>query len=169
MNKKDKIVIGIAVITLVLSGLVAFKLFVPQTSQFGATGNQPVENYIPVIRYNGGFFTELPFRVGSNGGDVNELKSTTCNLEVAPALLPLTASTTLPFQCAVTGVASGDQVFVSLQNDGGSSAGKAGISLQYAKASTTAGYIEVGLDGGTVSTSSFPNATTSVQVLFIDN
>lgn len=102
--------------------------------------------------------------IGANGSSLNEVKSTTCNLSTVSGNLPL-ATTTAPFYCAITGVASGDQVFVSLPSDATSA-----ITLKYATASTTDGYIEVGLAAvNTSATASFSTATTSVQVLYIDN
>ena len=114
------------------------------------------------------------FTAGPDGTVINELRSTTCNLAIAAARLPL-ATSTQPFQCAITAVASGDQVWVAHPSDGGSQGRTGGITLGYAKASSTAGYIEVGLFsrptsvGTTVATSSFTLATTSVHVLYIDN
>ena len=103
---------------------------------------------------------------GSSGTTVAQILKGTCNLSTTVARTSLSTST-LPFQCAVTNVVSGDQVFVSLPNDGGSVTGLSnvgGIRLSYAIASTTNGYIEVGLSNmsGTA-TSSYTLATTSVQ------
>jgi hypothetical protein len=113
----------------------------------------------------------VSLKVGQNGSKFGTLKATTCNLAITAGRLPL-ATSSQPFQCAITGVKSGDFVSVWLASDGGSLSGTGGIQTSYAKASTTAGYIEVGLYsrptsiGTTVATSSFSLATTSVQVLF---
>jgi len=115
-------------------------------------------------------FNPGTLQLGPNGATITELKSTTCTLSTTQ--LPLEATSTDVFYCAITGVASGDQVFVSLPSDNGAEgvANFSGFMLSYARASTTAGYIEVGLSNFSgVATSTFPLATTSVQVLYIDN
>ena len=160
------------VVGLLVVGVVGwFTPSLPQIKQeFGAAGNLLAENYIPYIMYNGGFNTEKGVKIGANGGDINELKSTTCTLSTTQ--LPLEATSTDVFYCAIDGVASGDQVFVSLPSDNGAEgvSNFSGFMLGYAKASSTAGYIEVGISNFSgVATSTFPLATTSVQVLYIDN
>ena len=111
-------------------------------------------------------------KVGTNGANLWEVKAATCNLTTTVLRTSL-ATSTLPFNCAVTGVASGDVVFATLPSDGGSvtdGINKGGIQLRYATASSTAGNIEIGLsnDSG-AATSSYSGATTSVQILYIDN
>ncbi len=111
----------------------------------------------------------VSLKVGDNGSKFGMLQATTCNLAITAGRLPL-ATSTQPFQCAITGVKSGDFVSAVLPFDGGSLSGTGGIAISYAKASTTAGYIEVGLYSRGypvtgVATSSFPLATSSVQVL----
>lgn len=110
--------------------------------------------------------------VGDNGTKVNELKATTCNLSTTQ--LPLEATSTDVFYCAVTGVASGDLVWVQLPSDNGqvnlSTGGGVGFQTTYSVASSTNGYIEVGLGNlSGASTSTFPLATTSVRVFYFDN
>jgi len=176
----NKIILAVAALAIGVIGYFIGHHTIPVPS-FGAIGTNPVENYIPIIKYNEGYYSELgitttgaviagTLQVGTNGSTISELKSTTCNLSITAARLPL-ATSTQPFQCAVTGVASGDQVYVSLPSDGGSLSGNGGVYVTYAKASTTAGFIEVGLalTPMQVATSSFAGATTSVSVLYIDN
>lgn len=108
---------------------------------------------------------------GSTGTTMSQILKGTCNLSTTVLNLPL-ATSTKPFQCSVTSVASGDLVFVSLPSDGGSLGGTSGIIMTYAKASTTAGYIEVGLSAPfgsivSVATSSFALATTSVPYFIV--
>lgn len=110
--------------------------------------------------------------VGDNGTKINELKATTCNLSTTQ--LPLEATSTDVFYCAVTGVASGDLVWVQLPSDNGqvglSTGGGVGFQTTYAVASSTAGYIEVGIGNLTgAASSTFPLATTSVRVFYFDN
>lgn len=187
MFKGNKSVLAIAILALIVAIIGVWPSSVGNSDLVTATpGTQlPIEQYIPAVLYNGGIYSTLPIQttstltadnvtIGTNGGTINEIKSTTCNLSTTVANLPV-ATSSKPFQCAITGVASGDQVYVTLPSDGGSLGGTPGIIMSYAKASTTAnGYIEVGLaipfgGFGSVATSSFPLATTSVQVLYIDN
>jgi hypothetical protein len=111
--------------------------------------------------------------VGPSGSTINELVATTCTLTTTVSRLPL-ATSSQPFDCAVTGMASGDIVFGSLASDGGSLSGTTGIRLSSINASTTAGYAQVWLSHQSdnvlaAATSSFALATTSFQVLYIDN
>ena len=103
-------------------------------------------------------------RIGANGSEIVEMKSTTCN--AATTELPLEATSTDAFTCSVTGVAAGDQVHVTLPSDSGSVFG--GFNISYAVASTDT--VTFGVQNNTgVATTSFPLATTSVQVLYFDN
>lgn len=52
------------------------------------------------------------FKVGANGSDIHELKATTCNLLGMDA--SHNATSTKPYQCNVTGVASDDVVLAQL-------------------------------------------------------
>lgn len=102
-------------------------------------------------------------KVGSNGSTNQEIKSTTCTL--ATTELPLEATSTDAFTCAITGVNTGDQVFVSLPSNSGSNLG--GFVVDSATAGS--GTITVGITNLTgAATSSFPLATTTVQVLYFD-
>jgi len=104
------------------------------------------------------------FIVGENGTAINEMRSTTCNL--ATTQLPLEATSTDDFTCSISGVDSGDQVFVSLPSNNGAVFG--GFLVDSAVAGP--GTITVGVTNLTgASTSTFPAATTSVQVLYFDN
>ena len=157
----------------------------------GASGTQYVEDYDPLVMqagfhtlkaasfgstlnvtgatsFAGAMTLTSTFKVGTNGSTITELKSTTCN--IATYELPLDATSTDAFYCAITGLASGDQVFVTLPSDNASATG--GFQVSYAKASTTpdgAG-VEIGImNSSGAATSTFPLATTSVQVLYVDN
>ncbi|MFA6404937.1 MAG: hypothetical protein WCW03_02980 [Candidatus Paceibacterota bacterium] len=108
---------------------------------------------------------------GSTGTTMSQILKGTCNLSTTVLNLPL-ATSTKPFQCSVANVASGDLVFVTLPSDGGSLGGTPGLIMTYAKASSTATYIEVGLaipfgSDSSVATSSFALATTSVSYFIV--
>jgi len=73
---KEKILWGIAVVALVLSGL-AFLGSVQGAriaSNFGAAGNLLAENYIPYVLYNGGYNSAKDLTLSGSG---NTLKVTT--------------------------------------------------------------------------------------------
>lgn len=148
MNKKN-LIIGVIALIVIVAGYFVFS----SARGVGGTTNFDTLDVDSVI-------------VGENGSTLNEIKSTTCNLSTTATSL---ASSTSPFQCAITGIASGDQVFVTLPY-GNSMSGLGGIAMRYAVASTTAGFIEVGLfNASGVATTSYALATTSVQVLYLDN
>ncbi len=82
---------------------------------------------------------------GSNGSRVGPIISTTCSLIGldAPAQA---ASTTKPYDCAVTGVVSGDTVFFAEATTTATyGAANAPFRIVSAKASTTAGYVTFGV------------------------
>ena len=113
--------------------------------------------------------------IGGSGSDNVEIRAATCNLIISSSWLPLTASSTAVASCAVTGVVSGDQVYATLPFVSPIIAGRqnAGnveqIFLLAAQASSTAGQVDFLLkNGGNAATSSFTQATTSVQILFFD-
>jgi hypothetical protein len=166
-------------IVAVVALVIAVVSFIPSTRTaivVGAIGVNPVENYIPIIKYNEGYYSELPitttgtstsatttssgFQVGT-GTIVSKFLTGTCN---AISYAALSATSTLLHDCAVTGVSSGDKVFVTLPNTKTSTFG--GFSVSNAGASSTANYISfhiLNLTGA--ATSSYVGATTSVQYL----
>ena len=169
-------------------GILLFIAFSGKSSgnpALGATGNMLAENYIPYVLYNGGYNSAKDFTIsgassfsgattftstltlGTNGSAVSELKAAQCNLigmNVSHA-----ASTTKPYDCAITGIASGDVVFAQLASStpvGGTS----GWRIDAAKASTTAGYITVLLfNRGPAAIPSATSVGSSTNVLYIDN
>lgn len=156
---KEKILWGIAVIALVL-GVWAVSS-IPKTlklpsGQFGAAattvGNLLAEQYMPYVLYNGGYNsaksikTSADLTVGdSSATTVSELIKGTC------ALLGMdvsqTATTTSSYDCAVTGVVSGDTVVAQFASSSPTQnlpvALGAGWFITSSKASSTAGFITV--------------------------
>lgn len=140
-------------------------------------GNQSVTSLAGMTNLDGLTITPVDsgdgFKVGANGGLTQEMRSSTCNLATTVARLPI-ATTSVPFQCSITGVVTGDQVYVTLPAEGAAT-GQAGVAVGYAIASSTAGVIEVGLYARPwnsttgIATSSFAQSTTSVQVWTVDN
>lgn len=110
--------------------------------------------------------------VGTSGSGISQLISGTCNLiSYTPTL---SATSSLVYGCAATGVQSTDRVFVTApkSNTGVGAVGLTigGIVIRGASASTTSGFIEVELANFTgAATSSFPNATTSIQYWAVRN
>ena len=105
--------------------------------------------------------------IGTNGSTISELKGTTCDLIGTDA--SQTASTTVAYDCAVTGVASGDVVLAQLATStpvGGS----AGWSISAALASTTAGYVTVLLyNNGVAAVPSATHVGSSTNIWYMDN
>lgn len=112
-------------------------------------------------------------RVGPNGSDITEMKATTCNLSQSSAGSHA-ATTSKEYLCAVTGVASGDLVWAVLPAGGGDRAtGNAesygGGFLVNSAFATTSGYVGVSIYNATGgATSSIAQATTSVEIFYID-
>lgn len=85
---------------------------------------------------------------GSNGSRIGPIISGTCTLTVQ--LATIAASTTAPYDCAVTGVAVGDTVIANLATSTVYTVGQgAGFFVVGSKASTTAAFITVDLFNGT--------------------
>ena len=106
-------------------------------------------------------------KVGTNGSTIAELKATTCDLIGTDA--SHAASTTIPYDCAITGIASGDVVIAQLATTTSALSGTY-WDIVAAKASTTAGYITVLLYNN--GASAVPSATavgSSTNALYIDN
>lgn len=102
--------------------------------------------------------------IGSGGTTITKLLTGTCNLSTGTATIAATSSGA--FYCAITGVASGDNVFVSLPI--GAASTYAGIHVVAAYA-TSSNMIGVNLANFTgVATSSYSQATTSVAYWISD-
>lgn len=99
---------------------------------------------------------------GTNGTRLGPIISTTCNL-IQSAAGSHAATTTKEYLCAITGVSASDYVSAVLpQGAYAASYGGFGIAGAYA---TTTGFVGVQVINLTgTATSSFPLATTSVQV-----
>lgn len=130
---------------------------------FGATsaGNLLIENYIPYVLYNGGINTAKDLNVtggvtfGSSGTTFNKIIEGTCSAGLIGFDTTQTASSTRPYDCAVTGVVSGDVVMITnattsaLWNGANGSTGYGAWYVSGAKASSTSGFITVGVTNAT--------------------
>lgn len=118
------------------------------SENFGTTaaGNLLAENYIPYVLYNGGYNTAKDinttggFTVGSTGATFSNIVGTSCNLVGMDA--SQSASTTVAYDCAVTGVTSSSIVLAQLASSTPVGA-KSYWSIIGSKASTTAGFVTV--------------------------
>ena len=144
--------------------------------EFGAIGGILAEQYIPYVRYNGGYKTELSLSVGSTTPkDIINISGGTCTLTTDRGNGNVfAASSTRMHYCAATGVRVGDQVWVTLPSaipGQASSSILAGLNLfgglSIAGAiATTSDIIGVALTNMTgAATGSYAQATTGVPYL----
>lgn len=112
-------------------------------------------------------------QLGTNGTAHSKFISGTCNAAQVSAGSHA-ATSSKEFTCSVTGVASGDKVFVSLPPGagayaagGGSTSGGFLVNGSYATAANVIGFSILNNNG--VATTSYAQATTSVQYWVIDN
>lgn len=160
MTKRSKLIIGLVAL-LIGVGIGVYFFSTPDLSQkasdfAGAPGNLLAEDYDPYIQYNGGFntakgitnsgsFTQSgatsltsTVTVGSGGTAFSKLLYGNC------ALLGMntthTASSTKPYDCAVTGVTSSSVVFGNISTSS-APIGQDRFQVVSVKASTTAGFI----------------------------
>lgn len=131
---------------IIIAGLVIglFVLVVMKQQSFGGVYNQVQQN-----------FEQGGLKVGPSGTILSQLIKGTC--ELIGTNVTQTGSSTLPYDCAVTGVVSGDNVMAQIST---STAFKTlnGWSLTGSKASSTSGYITVLLSNHT-GASANPSAT----------
>lgn len=105
--------------------------------------------------------------IGASGTSIAQSIDTTCNL--AFPSVSFTASTTAQFICPVTGILAGDRIQAELPIGAGANAIGAGstfggfsVTAAYA---TTTGIVGITLANNTgASTSTFPQATTSIHI-----
>lgn len=79
--------------------------------------------------------------IGPAGSDLVEVVAKTCNLIGSDS--SQAASTTVAYDCAVTGVSSGDLVFAQLASTTPAFGGTQGWAIVASKASTTANFVTV--------------------------
>lgn len=64
-NKKAYIILGIAIVLVFVAGILFANSSTGQQA-FAAIGTNPVENYVPIIKYNEGYYSELPINITSS-------------------------------------------------------------------------------------------------------
>ena len=176
----------VAVITGVLSVGLALYLNKGGPENIGI-GTLPIENYVPAIKFNAGYYSALPIQttstfnatglsslssiaVGTNGTTLSQVNGGTCYIR--PLAATISASSTATVECqgtagfdasgvsALTGVDNGDAVFIQLST---TTAGVTGMGLHVAgaTASGTAGYIMVTVSNMTGNTFTWPTTGTA--------
>lgn len=151
MNKN--IVIGVLVATTLLFAGLYYKGSHVLGAQTGPT-------HLQQESFNGGL------QIGARGTVITQSLTGTCNLQTGTA--SFAATSTAQFNCAVTGVQSGDLVLADLPvgagiNGSGSGSPFAGFVIVSAYA-TTSNAIGVTIANFTgAATSTYPQATTSVE------
>ena len=178
--KNNKLIVGISVVALILAGIALYKVLNVGSDAVSATpGSLPIENYVPVVKQNGGIYSELPIQttstltaadatltdiaaagivIGTGGTELNLVLAGSC--AAATTATSIVATSTATHTCAVTGVTAGDQVLVQLPLSGASFG-----ALQAVSATTTTSNVisfEI-LNLSGVATSSYPQATSSVS------
>lgn len=145
-----------------VAGLVAGYLVQANIQSLGGVYSQTIQN-----------FDQGGLHIGPNGSTINELKATTCNflgMDVSHA-----ATSTKPYDCAVTGLASGDVVMAQIASSS-PTAGQTTIGwlIRSCHASTTADYLTCDWFNAT-GASSVPSAVandrigSSTNVWYMDN
>ncbi len=110
--------------------------------------------------------TQNKLTIGNSGTALGNVISTTCNLIGTDA--SQAASSTLPYDCAVTGVTSSFNAWAQLGTSTPRSGGGSYWEITSAKASTTAGYVTVLLyNGGAAATPSLSNIGSSTKIIAI--
>lgn len=139
-------------IGLIVVGIIAIiGVFTPLgqslTASFGSVGGKLIEQYDPYVRYNGGVNTALPFKttstmqIGSNGTAYSNSIITTCAMN---GNLSITATSTGYESCTgVTGLTSSDNVIAQFASTTGTTAIGDNWVIVGAKASTTAGAVDI--------------------------
>jgi hypothetical protein len=166
---KEKIALGIAILALVVAGVAIVK---GGNASFGGTTEFQKKSFVEGLFAGNSRQLEITrngaLKIGDNGATFAELKATTCNLIGTDG--SQTASTTVAYDCAITGIASGDVVLAQLATTTVYVGGSAGWLITASKASTTSGYITVLLSNltGSNRVPSASNVGSSTNVWYAD-
>lgn len=114
----------------------------------------------PGTRFPHGISIGLPANSPTNIGDI---KAGSCNL-IAPNFTTIAASSSLPYDCAVSGVISTDQVFAQFAT---STALGGGWLITGASASSTSGFITINALNNTGAAATMPASIASTTKYFI--
>lgn len=149
---------------LIILWLVLAPFFGGQT--FGALDRTTVGN---PWTHSGAVTFSSTATIGTNGSAITELKATTCALIGTDG--SQAASTSVPYDCAVTGIASGDVVLAQIATSTDFAGPVFGWDIIAAKASTTAGYVTVLLANktGAAATPSISGVGSTTNIWYMDN
>lgn len=174
MTNFNKVLVGLATLVVII-GLGIH--FAPSTSVGGTVENYPVWFFNGLnggttkqfsvsssgkITTSGGVLNTGTSQVGTNGSVVSQTANGICNLIGTPTV---TATTTIPIDCAASGVVAGDRIFFTAPTTTVETF--QGWNLVYANASSTSGYITFGLKNLTGATAVPTSATTS-SIQYLD-
>jgi len=172
MNKKTVIIVLVALVL----GLVVGYVVAPKGNSFGAVVAADVTTitnpwvFSKAVSFSG---TAATLKVGSNGSTMSEIKATAATI-AGTTDTSHTASTTKYYYAAVTGVASGDVVFAQLATSSPGFANSFGLgwAITAAKASTTAGYVDLmvaNFSGQSIAPSASGGFGSTTNIFYIDN
>lgn len=189
MNTNKLVIAGIVVaLVLGIASVLGFRFNVSGSAGTvaGALNNQYIEQYVPAIRYNGGYNSQLPIKttggvtIGSTGTPENNSAWGTCYVKAYATTIAASSSASVDCQATaavdaspnrigtpLAGVQPNDSVIAIFSTTTAGTAGiGSGIEVLGASASSTAGYITLLVGNGTGATYTWPtnlNATGTVQ------
>lgn len=178
MTTIEKIIFGAVVVVVAVCavlGIISVQNHSSNNSFGAVVGGLLAENYLPYVRNNGGYNSADPIQttggltLGASGSQVTQLSKGTCNLIGMDA--SQAATSTKPYDCAVTGVVSTDIVVGMMLSttspNGGSTI--AGWNVRSAHASTTANFVTVDITNftGAAATPSASGVGSSTQYLIL--
>lgn len=132
MNKNNYVLGGVALVIAIIALFIGIGSRSEVSAPLAGMTNLDGLTITPVDSGDG-------LKVGSNGSTVAELIANTCTLIGAGEVI--TASTTRPFDCAITGIASGDILIGQIATSTAYAPGQVmGFVIVGSKASTTAGF-----------------------------
>ncbi len=95
--KNQKVIIGISVVALILAGIAFYRTNGVSMDLTQATPGTSllIENYVPVVKYNGGIYSELPMQTTSDITAVTINGTTFAGTTLTGTTLALTGSSTI--------------------------------------------------------------------------
>lgn len=172
MQPKNIVIAGLAALALLFAGLYYFKSSPQLFGGITVTGplHYQAESFLQGVgfgtRNQSQFDNAGKLTVGASGTAKTQELFGTCNpTQYSPG--SFAATTTSQFFCAVTGVNSGDKVFISLPIGAGANTnGSASVYMGFAAWGYATSSNQIGITYANwtgAATTTFPQATTSVQ------
>lgn len=126
-------------------------------------GSVSFGNTTPGTRFPHGISIGNPAVLGTNPTNLAKFMFGTCALISSNFTVP--ATSTVPMDCAITGVASTDGVFAQFATSTATTYG--GWQIRGASASTTAGFITISVVNGTGASATIPSGVASTTKYII--